>query len=402
MRVCFVSRRYWPAVSGMSVYAENLLRELVALGHEVVLVSQYRDDEAGTRVYGGGPPPPDRVPAGVEVHALPSRGETVVPADWEGDVAEIVRTVVGLHRERPFDVLHAQYGYPPGLAVLAAARETGLPAVVSIQGGDGHWVGTCCTTHAHAMRAVVDASDAVLIGSASFRDEVVGNLGSDPARFTIVPGATDTRRFTPAERPLGALQDPPVLLFHGRVDRRKGVLDLLEALPDGVRLVVSGIGPDLDEARARADERTTFLGYVPPDEAPAVYRRADVFVSPTYSEGFSNTLLEAMASGLPTVSTDSVGVVDCLRHEENGLLHAPGDVAGLRSALDRLLADGDLRTRLATTALEEVRRLYSWPVLARSVDDVYRSVAGTTPSADWTMPPTVDLSCRFRSAAHLL
>ncbi|SFP82900.1 Glycosyltransferase involved in cell wall bisynthesis [Geodermatophilus dictyosporus] len=402
MRICFVSRRYWPAVSGMSVYAENLLRELVALGHEVVLISQYRDDEAGTRVYGGGPPPPDRVPAGVEVHALPSRGETVVPADWEGDVAGIVRTVLDRHAERPFDVLHAQYGYPPGLAVLAAARETGLPAVVSIQGGDGHWVGTCCATHAHAMRTVVDSSSAVLIGSASFRDEVVGNLGSDPARFTIVPGATDTRRFTPAERPLGALQDPPVLLFHGRVDRRKGVLDLLEALPDGVRLVVSGIGPDLDEARARADGRTTFLGYVPPDEAPAVYRAADVFVSPTYSEGFSNTLLEAMASGVPTVSTDSVGVVDCLRHDENGLLHEPGDVAGLRAALDRLLGDGSLRERLAATALEEVRRLYSWPVLARSIDTVYREVAGTTPSPGRTMPPEVDLSCRFRSAAHLL
>ncbi len=402
MRTCFVSRRYWPAVSGMSVYAENLLRELVALGHEVTLVSQYRDDEAGTRVYGGGPPPPDRVPAGVEVVALPSRGETVVPADWEGDIDEIVRTVVGLHADRPFDVLHAQYGYPPGLAVLAAARETGLPAVVSIQGGDGHWVGTCCTTHAEAMRTVVDASSAVLIGSASFRDEVVGNLGSDPARFTIVPGATDTRRFTPAERPLGALREPPVLLFHGRVDRRKGVLDLLEALPDGVRLVVSGIGPDLDEARARADERTTFLGYVPPERAPEVYRSADVFVSPTYSEGFSNTLLEAMASGLPTVSTDSVGVVDCLRHEENGLLHAPGDVAGLRAALTRLLDDGALRTRLATTALEEVRRLYSWPVLAASIDTVHRSVVGTTPSADWSMPSGVDPSCRFRSAAHLL
>ncbi|MCZ2858014.1 glycosyltransferase family 4 protein [Blastococcus sp. VKM Ac-2987] len=402
MRTCFVSRRYWPAVSGMSVYAENLLRELVALGQEVTLVSQYRDDEAGTRVYGGGPPPPERVPAGVEVVALPSRGETVVPADWEGDIAEIVRTVVGLHAERPFDVLHAQYGYPPGLAVLAAAHETALPAVVSIQGGDGHWVGTCCSTHAQAMRTVVDASSAVLIGSASFRDEVVGNLGSDPARFTIVPGATDTRRFTPAERPPGALGEPPVLLFHGRVDRRKGVLDLLEALPEGVRLVVSGIGPDLDEARARADGRTTFLGYVPPDEAPEVYRSADVFVSPTYSEGFSNTLLEAMASGLPVVSTDSVGVVDCIRHGENGLLHTPGDIAGLRTQLDRLLADGDLRARLAATALEEVRRRYSWPVLARAVDAVHRQVAGTTPDAGWTMPDGVDLSCRFRSAAHLL
>ncbi|MBB3676668.1 glycosyltransferase family 4 protein [Modestobacter versicolor] len=402
MRICFVSRRYWPAVSGMSVYAENLLRELVALGHEVVLVSQYRDDEAGTRVYGGGPPPADRVPAGVEVHALPSRGETVVPADWEGDIEEIVRTVVGLHAERPFDVLHAQYGYPPGLAVLEASRRTGVPNLVSIQGGDGHWVGTCCGTHAEAMRTVLDHAGAALIGSASFRDEVVGNLGTDPARFTIVPGATDTGRFTPGDRPLGSLGDPPVLLFHGRVDRRKGVLDLLEALPDGVRLVVSGIGPDLDEARARADGRTTFLGYVPPDEAPAVYRTADVFVSPTYSEGFSNTLLEAMASGLPTVSTDSVGVVDCLRHEENGLLHEPGDVAGLRKELDRLLSDAELRSRLATTALEEVRRLYSWPVLARSIDEVCTGLAGTAPDLDWELPATADPTCRFRAAAHLL
>ncbi|MCZ2810564.1 glycosyltransferase family 4 protein [Modestobacter sp. VKM Ac-2979] len=402
MRICFVSRRYWPAVSGMSVYAENLLRELVALGHEVTLVSQYRDDEAGTRVYGGGVPPADRVPAGVEVHALPSRGETVVPADWEGDIEEVVRTVVELHEQRPFDVLHAQYGYPPGLAVLEASRRTGVPNLVSIQGGDGHWVGTCCSTHADAMHTVLDHAGAVLIGSASFRDEVVGNLGTVPARFQIVPGATDTRRFTPGDRPLGSLADPPVLLFHGRVDRRKGVLDLLEALPDDVRLVVSGIGPDLDEARARADGRTTFLGYVPPDDAPAVYRTADVFVSPTYSEGFSNTLLEAMASGLPTVSTDSVGVVDCLRHEENGLLHAPGDVAGLRTELDRLLGDAALRTRLATTALEEVRRLYSWPVLARSIDDVYTELAGTAPDLDWTSPTTVDESCRFRSAAHLL
>jgi glycosyltransferase involved in cell wall biosynthesis len=152
-----------------------------------------------------------------------------------------------------------------------------------------------------------------------------------------------------------------VLLFHGRVDRRKGVLDLLEALPDGVRLVVSGIGPDLDEARARADDRTTFLGYTPPDDAPEVYRSADVFVSPTYSEGFSNTVLEAMASGLPVVSTNSVGVVDCITHEVDGLLHEPGDVAGCGRSSSGCSATVALRTRLAATALEEVRRLYSWP-----------------------------------------
>ncbi len=400
MRVCFVSRRYWPAVSGMSVYAEHLLRELVSLGHDVTLVSSYRDDEQGTRVYGGGPPPADRVPAGVRVVALPSRGETVVPADFEGDVRELADTVVRLHGQTPFDVLHAQYGYPPGLAVLLASKQIGVPNLVSIQGGDGHWVGTCCATHKSAISSVLDHAGAVLIGSPSFRDEVVGHHGTDPARFTIVPGATDTAAFTPGTR--SGLQDPPVLLFHGRVDRRKGVLDLLAALPDGVRLVVSGIGPDLDEARARAEARTTFLGYVPPDEAPAVYRSADVFVSPTYSEGFSNTILEAMASGLPVVSTRSVGVVDCLRDGENGLLHEPGDVPGLRRALDRLLEDAPLRARLAACALEEVRWRYSWPVLARSIQAVYDGLAGTSPDLDWSLPEGVDGSCRFRAAAHLL
>ena len=410
MRVCFVSRRYWPAVSGMSVYAENLLRELVALGHDVTLVSSYRDDEAGTRVYGGGPPPPERVPAGVRVVAVPSRGETVVPADFEGDVQDLADTVVRLHVERPFDVLHAQYGYPPGLAVLIAARATGVPDLVSIQGGDGHWVGTCCATHKAAITTVLDRAGAVLIGSASFRDEVVGHHGTDPDRFLIVPGATDTSRFTPGPRPLGALSDPPVLLFHGRIDRRKGVLDLLDAhdrlraAGRDLRLLVSGIGPDLDEVRARVagDPTVELTGYTAPADAPEVYRRADVFVSPTYSEGFSNTILEAMASGLPVVSTRSVGVVDCLRHGENGLLHEPGDVAGLARLLAQVLDDDALRAALAQAALAEVRRLYSWPVLARSIAAVYRDLAGTAPDLDWSLPPSVDLDCRFRTAPHLL
>ena len=408
MRVCFVSRRYWPAVSGMSVYAEALLRELVELGHDVVLVSQYRDDEAGTRVYGGGPPPAHRVPEGVEVVALASRGETVVPADFEADLAELVATVERLHGEAPFDVLHAQYGYPPGLAVLQASRTTGVPTVVSIQGGDGHWVGTCCATHKAAITTVLDHAGAVLIGSPSFRDEVVGHHGTDPGLFRIVPGATDTGRFSPGPRPLGSLQDPPVLLFHGRVDRRKGVLDLLDACDvlrrrgRRFRLVVSGIGPDLEPVRDRAGRDVELTGYTAPEDAPEVYRRCDVFVSPTYSEGFSNTILEAMASGLPVVSTDSVGVVDCLRDGDNGLLHEPGDVAGLAARLELLLDEQPLRERLAARALDEVRELYSWPVLAQSIDAVYRGLAGTTPDLDWALPEGVDPSCRFRSAPHLL
>ncbi|GAC1524309.1 MAG: hypothetical protein NVS2B3_19720 [Vulcanimicrobiaceae bacterium] len=227
MRVCFVSRRYFPAISGMSVYAENLLRRLVAGGHDVTMISQYRGDPFGVAVYGGGPPP---TVERVRVVGREQLGEQD-GGDFERDIADLVATIRAEHARAPFDVLHAQYGYPPGYAVLVASRELGVPCVTSVQGGDGHWVGSCCRTHEIAMRRVLEGGGPVLIGGDSFRSEVSQRLGVAPERFTIVPGAVDTERFQPrAGRAFSALAAPPVLLYHGRVDRRKGVLDVIAAL----------------------------------------------------------------------------------------------------------------------------------------------------------------------------
>ncbi len=242
MRVCFVSRRFFPAISGMSVYALNLLRELVAAGHDVTMISQYRGDAARHPRLRRRPAPP--VP-GVRVIGLEQVGEQD-GGDFETDVAAMKAAILAEHARAPFDILHAQYGYPCGWAVLEASRETGVPNVVSIQGGDGHWVGSCCETHRLAMVRVLDHAGAVLIGCRSFADEVTHRLGTDPARFTIVPGAVDVARFTPGATSRRA---GPVLLYHGRVDARKGVLDMLDALAplaaEGVpfELLISGIGP---------------------------------------------------------------------------------------------------------------------------------------------------------------
>jgi glycogen synthase len=420
VRICFVSRRYWPAVSGMSAYAENLLRHLVRSGHEVTMVSQYRGDPAGRAVYGGGPPPPDRVPDGVEVVALEALGEQRVgagePADFEADVEAMTRTVLDLHARRPFDVVHAQYAYPNGLAALRAARAAGLPAVVSVQGGDGHWVGTCCDTHRDLVRAVFAAAPALLIGSPSFAAEVCARHDVPPERFTLVPGATDVERFTRAwqvEQATAPVSDPAVLLYHGRVDRRKGVLDLLEAvrllLDDGVRvrLLVSGIGPDTDAVAVRVgelglDAHVEVLGAVDYERAHEVYRRGEVFVSPTYAEGFSNTVLEAMASGLPVVSTDVVGVRDCVRPDENGVLVPPADPPALAAGIRRVLDDPDLRKRIAEQAHDDVHRLWSWPVVAGRITDVYDGLRADSVAIPEIPDPPRDPACRFRSAPHLL
>ena len=410
MRICFVSRRFFPAVSGMSVYAVNLLRELVREGHDVTMISQYRGDALGTKVYGGGPPPPV---AGVRVIGLEQIGEQT-NGDFEHDIEVMIATIKEAHERAAFDVLHAQYGYPTGWATLLAARDLGLPCVVSIQGGDGHWVGSCCETHKLAMQRVLDNADALLIGGDSFITEVCERLGTARERFTIVPGAVDTERFRPADEGRVGDASPPVrLLYHGRVDQRKGALDFLEAL-DRLRsralpfaATISGIGPDVDACQARAtalglgEGLLRFTGAAEYEAVPAIYRAADVFVSPTYGEGFSNTILEAMASGLATMSCLAVGVNDCLRDNENGLLVEPGDINALADGLQRLIENDDLRRRIAHTALEECRRVYSWSAVGQQITDVYRKVvtSDTQAAVDPHLPIT---HCRFRAEPHLL
>ena len=411
MRVCFVSRRYFPAISGMSIYAQNLLRELVRAGHDVTMVSQYYGGGHAT-VYGGGPPPPVE---GVRVVGLEALGEQA-GGDFERDVDAMVEAIEAEHACAPFDILHAQYGYPNGWAAMLASRELGVPNVVSIQGGDGHWVGSCCAGHYEAMRRVCLHAGALLIGGASFVSEVADRLDVPPERFTLIPGAVDTERFTPGHAP-GDLADPPRLLYHGRVDRRKGVLDLLDALAllraDDVPFAatISGIGPDVEPAQALAarhgftDGEVRFSGYADYGRTPAIYAGADIFSSPTYAEGFSNTILEAMAAGLPVASCDSVGVTDCLRDGDNGLLTSAGDVAAHAAALRRLIEDAPLRRRLAERALAECRATYSWTAVGAQIQAVYARLAGTAPDLDWSaeLPPeTPNAPCRFRATPHLL
>src|SRR5207237_6024463 len=147
--------------------------------------------------------------------------------------------------------------------------------------------------------------------------------------------------------------EPPHVLYAGRLSAEKGVLELVEAAR-GLPLVVAGDGPLRDRVPGAA-------GWVPHDELLRLYERAAVVACPSRREGYGIACAEAMAHGRPVVASAVGGLRDLVVDGETGLLVPPQDIDALRAALERLLADGELRGRLGAAGRKRIAERFSWP-----------------------------------------
>lgn len=247
------------------------------------------------------------------------------------------------------------------------------------------------------------AAHRVVAVSPSLAEEV-RRLPGVRADRVVVSGAgssngVDTLRFRPASsaqrqeqrRRLGLPEDVVVLGFVGRLGRDKGLRELLSAAErlagrSDVRWLVVGelegdaTTVDADELRRLGIAVTGFV-----DDTAPLYAALDVLVLPTYREGFPNVVLEAAASGLPTVTTTATGARDAVVEGVTGLTVPPRDFAALVAALVRLLEDPALRARLGAAARERAVAAFD----QRAVWIAYRRL--------WTQP---DLPAADRPPHH--
>jgi glycosyltransferase involved in cell wall biosynthesis len=246
---------------------------------------------------------------------------------------------------RGADLVHAHW-----LAAGAVAATLRTPYVVQVWGTDVElarrvpWL----------ARIVLRRARLVLAASASLAAEARA-LGARVAR--VVPSGVAV------PETVGEPDDPPHVLFVGRLSPEKGVLELVEAC-GGLPLVVVGDGP----LRARVPGA---VGFVAPDELGAYYERAAVVTAPSLREGYGVVVREAMASGRPVVASAVGGLVDAVEDGVTGLLVPPGDVAALREAIERLLGDAELRGRLGEAAREKVQRELSPTAAAVRLEAAY-------------------------------
>jgi len=212
-----------------------------------------------------------------------------------------------------------------------------------------------------AARGLVRRSAAVLLLSS---DEVSEwKRFYPPAHYYLVANALAPAREASSGRPdVSRSPGRREILFAGRLIREKGLYELLDAFAavrarGAFHLTIAGEGPESERLQARAAELGVagdvgFTGHLTEDELAQLYRSADVFVLPSYSEGLPTVLLEAMSYGLPIVTTRIRGAADHLLEGENALFVPVGSADALAGALERVLDDAGLRAKMREKNLE--------------------------------------------------
>lgn len=290
-----------------------------------------------------------------------------------------------------------------GAFALPFAQRAGLPLVVMFH---GHDVGGLLPQNRYTarylryQRLARDLFDyaSVLLCPALELKQKLAALGAPPHKLEVHRLGVDTSRFKPTAA--GDKPAQPTLLSVGRLVEKKGMGYALAALAQLRRrfpeaeLRIVGDGPlrrTLEqETRALGIQHAVcFLGNLPSSEVQREMARAHVMLTPSVTslngdqESGVIVLKEAAASGLPAVGTRHGGIPEIIEHERTGLLVAERNVHELASALERLLGDPDLRSRMGVAAREKICREYDNRVQNAALEELLlahaRPLAGVTP-----------------------
>jgi glycosyltransferase involved in cell wall biosynthesis len=368
LAVLFCTWGYPPgATGGAERQAHRLALELKKLGHHVeVACPAFPGTRSG---------PVD----GVFVHRLP----VIARPKVTGPSYCISLLIFLLGRARHFDILHVHLAYLQAdvVALAATVLNRRLWVKLAASGQFGEIVrmrSIARVTHYFGLRN----ADRIQAISRDLEGEALA-VGVRPERIERIPNGIDTERFRPVRdnneklelrRALRLPKSDMVVLFVGRLARHKGLQDLVQAWDgarmDGATLVLIGSRNTMDPVGTVAGPGILTLGWTGQPEM--YYRAADVFVLPSHVEGMSNALLEAMASGLPVVSTTAGAATEMITPGKTGLLLDVGDIAGLTAALRQLLADPIARQNLGRAARADIINRYSIDAVAAKITDGYR------------------------------
>jgi len=370
LRVLMVGDEFPPDIGGAATYTAGLSKALAGMGLDVTLALP-------GRLRGKALIPPGVNPVYLDGFIIP-----VMYRMFSGRIAKGLRDLI---RYGGFDVVHGQDIHSSmALFSIWYSRRRRQPSVITchtVKKSLGSWE----VLYPLMMNTVKKAT--LVIGVSDLAAKMCVDFGVPPFKVRVVPNGVDTSLFHPrSESEREEIRkrygfEGKVVFSAIRIKRLKGVFVLVEAfsrvskeVPDA-KLVIAGGGMELPEAVKLAEklgisEKVNFLGPKPLPEVAELMAAADVFVLPSLSEAFGLSVLEAMASGTPVVSTRTPGPSAVIKDGVNGILVPAGDPLSLAEAIVRVLSDGNLSESLRSNG-PELARKFSLEATARKVLEIY-------------------------------
>ncbi len=397
-KVALFSKEYPPHVyGGAGVHVEYLAKALVkSVAVDVRCFGDQRVDEGALSVRG-----------------YPEWGEAARGSDprFAGALDAFARSLAMAKDRLDADLVHCHTWYTD-MAGLIAAKLWGVPSVLTIhsleplrpwkveQLGNGYHLS------AWMERTAIEAADAVVAVSKETRADVLRLFDVAPERVHVIHNGIDLDEYRAVAANDVLLRhgiDPgrPFLLFVGRITRQKGIIHLVEAIPDidpALQIVLCAGAPDTAEiaremevgvaaAAASRPGVTWIREMLPRADVIQLYTHAAVFCCPSVYEPFGIINLEAMACGTAVVASAVGGIPEVVVPGETGLLVDPGLAPGgfdpvdarafaraLAAAINRLARDPALRARFGAAGRARVEARFSWDAVAATTLDLYRSV----------------------------
>ncbi|MGB0383350.1 MAG: glycosyltransferase family 4 protein [Ardenticatenaceae bacterium] len=384
IRVVMVISSFAPVIGGAERQALQLAQRLLKRGLTVEVLTRRYPGLAATEEM-----------KDVKVSRLPVAGSGRNPLSSVMFTAGVVLWLIRHAKE--YDVAHVHASLSPAVSALLAKFATRKPVLVKVacSGPHGDVASMRRRPFLSLRRRLLRHTDRFLVLNSESIEELQ-ELGLERSQMAPIVNGVDTTYFAPNEQKVQkkiwnrsndfsrsgpGTTEVVTTVFVGRLTTQKGVDLLLEAwaqLAEPRELILVGDGAERPALEALASElkldHVTFTGST--NDVRSYLQQADLFVLPSRAEGIPNAMLEAMACGLPVVASRVGGIPDVVEDGESGLLVPPDDVPALVGALDRLLADSDLRRQMGQKARERVVSDYSLKAATTRHLDLYREVIG--------------------------
>lgn len=269
------------------------------------------------------------------------------------------------------DIIHAHSTVPAGLVGVIVAKIIRKPVFVTAHGMDINNFENNSIFKKLITFSLNNCNKAIAVSEDLAKKMI--SLGINQKNITVLRNAVDTNRFKPLKnkelRKYYKIKDTEILIiFVGYLDTFKGIFELINAFyevkNDNIKLMIIGEGPKENELKKKVfqldlEKCVIFTGKISPTNIHKYYQAADIFVLPSYSEGLPLSILEAMACGLPIVTTNVGGIPEVVKNSENGFIVPSKNKQLLAQKLEILAYNSDLRKKFGFKSTEIIIKKFS-------------------------------------------